>query len=133
MPTVFTKILSGELPSYKIHEDDLTYSFLALDQVNPGHVLVIPKMEVNHWFDVPAEIYTRVGLNAQKIAKAIQKATNCPRVGTIVAGFEVQHYHLHLIPAWSIPDLNFKRAKRLSNEEMLVWQGRIVNYLRDLQ
>lgn len=130
MATVFTKIISGELPSYKIHEDELTLSFLALDQVNPGHVLVIPKQEVNHWFDVPADIYTRVGYNAQKIAKAIQKATNCPRVGTIVAGFEVQHYHLHLIPAWSIPDLDFRRAKKLSHEEMIAWQNKIKAYLK---
>lgn len=129
MASVFTKIISGELPSYKIHEDDLTLSFLALDQVNPGHVLVIPKQEVNHWFDVPADIYTRVGLNAQKIAKAIQKATDCPRVGTIVAGFEVQHYHLHLIPAWSIPDLDFKRAKKLSPDEMIALRTKIKSYL----
>ena len=114
MPTVFTKILNGELPSYKIHEDELTFSFLALDQVNLGHTLVIPKQEFNHWLEVPANIYTQVHLNSQKIGQAIQKATNCPRVGQIVAGFEVPHYHLHLIPAWSIPDLSFTRAKRHS-------------------
>ena len=118
MSSIFTKIINNELPSYKIHEDELTISILALDQVSPGHVIVIPKQEVNHWFDVPADAYTRVGLNAQKIAKAIQKFSGCPRVGTIVAGFEVPHYHLHLIPAWSIPDIDFKRAKRLSNDEM---------------
>lgn len=129
MASVFTKILSGELPSYKIHEDDLTFSFLALDQVNLGHVLVIPKQEVNHWFDVPAETYTRVGLNAQKIAKAIKASTDCPRVGTMVAGFEVQHYHLHLIPAWSIPDLDFKRAKRYSDQEMKDIQAEIIRNL----
>lgn len=132
MATVFTKILSGEWPSYKIHEDDKTYSFLALDQVNLGHVLVIPKQEVNHWFDVPADIYTQVGLNAQKIAKAIKLATDCPRVGTIVAGFEVQHYHLHLIPAWSIPDLDFKRATRRTDQEMKQIQEKIVSHLNSL-
>ncbi len=118
MASIFTKIINNELPSYKIHEDELTISILALDQVSPGHVIVIPKQEVNHWFDVPADIYTQVGLNAQKIAKAIQKFSGCPRVGTIVAGFEVPHYHLHLIPAWSIPDIDFKRAKKLPAEEM---------------
>lgn len=129
MATVFTKILSGEIPSYKIHEDDLTYSFLALDQVNLGHVLVIPKSEVNHWFDVPANIFARCGENAQKIAKAIKQATDCPRVGVMVAGFEVQHYHMHLIPAWSIPDLDFKRAKRFSDQEMKDIQAKIVRLL----
>lgn len=130
MASVFTKIIQGELPSYKIHEDDLTISILTLDQVNPGHVLVIPKQEVNHWFDVPAETYTRVALNSQKIAKAIKEATGCPRVGTIVAGFEVPHYHLHLIPAWSIPELDFKRAKRLSEEEMKSLQQKIIQHLK---
>lgn len=131
MASVFTKIINGELPCYKIHEDDLTLSFLALDQVNLGHTLVIPKAEVNHWFDVPPEIFTRVGLNAQKIARAIKEATGCPRVGTMVAGFEVPHYHLHLIPAWSIPDLDFKRAQKKSDEEMRQIQQKIVSLLKD--
>lgn len=130
MASIFTKIISGELPCYKIHEDEKTFSFLALDQVNLGHTLVIPKQEVNHWFDVPADVYTRVGLNAQKIARAIQEATGCPRVGTMVAGFEVQHYHLHLIPAWSIPDLDFKRAQRKSADEMKQIQEKIVSLLK---
>jgi len=131
MPTVFTKILNGELPSYKIHEDELTFSFLALDQVNPGHCLVIPKEEVNHWFDVSPEAYTRVGLNAQKIAKAIKAATGCPRVGVMVAGFEVPHYHMHLIPASSIPELDFKRAQKLSAEAMQEIQKKIIDALNN--
>lgn len=127
--SLFTKIINRELPSYKIHEDELTYSFLALDQVNLGHTLVIPKQEVNHWFDVPEKAYLQVALNAQKIAKAIKSATGCPRVGTIVAGFEVPHYHLHLIPAWSIPDLDFKRAQRFSENEMKEIQKKIISHL----
>jgi histidine triad (HIT) family protein len=130
MASVFTKIINGELPCYKIHEDDLTFSFLALDQVSLGHTLVIPKQEINHWFDVPERTYAQVGANAQKIAKAVQAATGCPRVGTIVAGFEVPHYHLHLIPAWSIPDLDFKRAQRRSDQEMLEIQKKILNNLK---
>lgn len=129
METLFTKIINGELPSYKIHEDDMTFSFLALDQVNLGHTLVIPKKEVNSWLDVPKDIYAQLHLNSQKIGQAIQKATGCPRVGQMVAGFEVPHYHLHLIPAWSIPDLNFARAKRHSEEEMKKIQKLIVDNL----
>ena len=124
--SVFTKLIGGELPCYKIHEDELTFSFLALDQVNLGHVLVIPKEEVNHWFETPDEAYLRVALNAKKIAKAIKAATGCPRVGTIVAGFEVPHYHMHLIPAWSIPDLSFARAKRHPEAEMKDIQQKII-------
>jgi len=121
--------MRGELPSYKIHEDELTYSFLALDQVNLGHTLVVPKLEVDHWFEVPKDSYLQVQLNAQRIAKAIRKATGCPRVGCIVAGFEVNHYHLHLIPAWSIPDLSFSRAQRRTAEEMIKIQTAIVELL----
>lgn len=129
MASIFTKIINGELPSYKIHEDEKTISILALDQIHLGHTLVITKQEVNHWFDVPSDVYTQVGINAQKIAKAIQKATGCPRVGTIVAGFEVPHYHLHMIPAWSIPDLDFKRAARRTPEEMKAIQEKIIQNL----
>lgn len=129
MASIFTRIINGELPCYKIHEDELTISFLALDQVNLGHTLVVPKAEVNHWMDVPEKDFVRVQLNAQKIAKAIQKATGCPRVGTMVAGFEVPHYHLHLIPAWSIPDLSFKGAKKLPEAEMKAIQAKIISYL----
>ena len=129
MSSIFSKIIAGELPSFKIHEDDLTYSFLALDQVNLGHTLVVPKQEINHWFDVPENILARVNVNGAKIAKAIKKATDCPRVGTIVAGFEVPHYHLHLIPAWSIPDLSFSRAKRRSEQEMKEIQQKIIQML----
>ncbi len=129
MASIFTKIISGELPSYKIYEDELTISILALDQVNPGHVLVIPKQEISHWFEVPEAAFTRVGLNAQRIAKAIQKVTGCPRVGQMVAGFEVPHYHLHLIPAWSIPDLDFKRAQKLAPDKMKDLQEKIISAL----
>lgn len=129
MASVFTKIITGELPSYKIHEDELTFSFLALDQVNLGHTLVIPKQEINSWLEVPEKIYTQLHLNSQKIGQAIKKATSCPRVGQIVAGFEVPHYHLHLIPAWSIPDLSFSRAQRHPEAEMKKIQKSIIDNL----
>jgi histidine triad (HIT) family protein len=129
MSSIFTKILNGELPCYKIHEDEKTFSILSHMPVNLGHVLVIPKIEVNHWFDVPIDVYNQIGLNSQMIAKAIQLATGCPRVGTMVAGFEVQHYHLHLIPAWSIPDLDFKRAAVKTEIEMKQIQQKIISFL----
>ncbi len=129
MPSIFTKIIQGELPSYKIFEDQQVIAILALDQVNLGHTLVIPKQEVNHWFDVPDQDFVQVGRVAQKIAKAIQKATGCPRVGTIVAGFEVPHYHLHLIPAWSIPEMSFSRAQRRTETEMKDIQKKIIDLL----
>lgn len=118
MASVFTRIINGELPAYKLIEDDLTISILTLEPIQLGHSLVIPKQEMNHWFDVPEEAYVRVAMNAQKLAKAIQKATGCPRVLTAAIGFEVQHYHLHLIPAWSMADLSFSKAAKRSEEDM---------------
>ncbi|MBX2988584.1 MAG: HIT family protein [Bdellovibrionaceae bacterium] len=129
MASVFTRIIQGELPCYKIHEDEETFSFLALDQVNPGHTLVIPKEEHNSWMDVPEDLYAKIHLQSQRIGRALMKATGCPRVGQIVAGFEVPHYHLHLIPAWSIPDLDFKRARRLNDGEMKKIQENILKHL----
>ncbi|KHD89712.1 MAG: HIT family hydrolase [Bdellovibrio sp. ArHS] len=133
MPSIFTKIIQGELPSYKIYEDDQILSFLALDQVNLGHTLVICKEEINHWTEVPAETYSHLHQVSQKIGKAILKASGAPRVGQMVAGFEVPHYHLHLIPAWSIPDLDFKRAKRRSDEEMKQIQAAIITHLDEMK
>lgn len=129
MPSVFTKIIRGELPSYTIYEDERVLSFLAIDQVNLGHTLVICKEEINHWTEVPTETYAHLHSVSQKIGKAILFATGSPRVGQIVAGFEVPHYHLHLIPAWSIPDLDFRRAKRRSPEEMLNIQAEVKKQL----
>ncbi|MGZ3747817.1 MAG: HIT family protein [Pseudobdellovibrionaceae bacterium] len=132
MASVFTKIIRGEVPCYKIYEDEKIFSFLALDQVNLGHTLVISKEEINHWTDVPPEVYAHLHKVSQKIGKAILKATGSPRVGQIVAGFEVPHYHLHLIPAWSIPDLDFKRAHRRSEGEMKKIQTAIIENLSNL-
>lgn len=133
MASIFTKIINGELPSYKIYEDDRVLSFLALDQVNLGHTLVICKEEVNHWTEVPAETYAHLHKVSQKIGKAILKAAGSPRVGQMVAGFEVPHYHLHLIPAWSIPDLDFKKAQRRSETEMKQIQSEIIKNLEAMK
>lgn len=130
MASIFTKIIQGELPCYKIHEDELTISILTMDQINLGHSLVIPKIEVNHWFDVPAETYSRIGINSQRLGKAIQVATSCPRVLTAAIGFEVPHYHLHLIPAWSAADMSFAKARRFSEEELTAIQQKIIEALK---
>jgi histidine triad (HIT) family protein len=130
MASVFTKIISGELPCYKIFEDELTFSFLALDQINLGHTLVIPKVEVNHWMDTPEKAYLQVAKNARLIGQAIRSATACPRVLTAAIGFEVPHYHMHLIPAWSMADLSFAKATRRTSEEMILVQNKIIEQLQ---
>ncbi len=129
MASVFTKIISGELPSYKVHEDELTISILALDQVTLGHTLVIPKQEVNPWFETPEAAFLQVQKKAKKLGTALQKATGCPRVLTATFGFEVPHYHLHLIPAWSMADLDFKKGHKRSESEMKDIQEKIRKHL----
>ncbi len=126
MSSIFTKIMKNELPCYKIFEDELTFSFLALDQVNLGHTLVVPREETNHWMDVSEKSYLQVAKNSQKIGKAIREVTGCPRVLTTAVGFEVHHYHLHLIPAWSVADLSFVKATRRSDAEMIEIQKKII-------
>ncbi|MBX3018321.1 MAG: HIT family protein [Bdellovibrionaceae bacterium] len=118
MASVFTKIISGELPAHKVYEDERIIAILALDQINMGHTLVIPKVEVNHWFDVPEDDFLHLQKIAQRIGRAIKAATDCPRVLTAAVGFEVPHYHLHLIPAAAIADLNFAKATRRTDDEM---------------
>lgn len=130
MASVFTKIIQGEIPSYKIHEDELTISILTIEPIQLGHTLVIPKREVNHWFDVPEADYIQVQKNAQKIAKAIQAATDCPRVMTATVGFEVPHFHFHLIPAWGPGDLSFAKASKRTDAEMKEIQKKIISHLK---
>ena len=129
MASVFTKIITGEFPSYKVYEDDLIIAILALDQVNLGHTLVIPKQESNHWFDVPEQTFLHLQKKALQIGKAIHSATGSARVLTVAVGFEVPHYHLHLIPAWSASDLDFSKGKRRSEAEMQDIQKKIQNLL----
>jgi histidine triad (HIT) family protein len=98
MSTIFTKIINGEIPSYKIYEDDYTYSFLDIKPFHLGHTLVVSKIEVDYFVDVPEPYYSAVFQTAKKIAPAIQKATKTERIGTLIEGLEVPHFHYHLIP-----------------------------------
>jgi histidine triad (HIT) family protein len=125
MASIFTRILNNELPSYRIHEDELTFSILTLQQIQLGHTLVIPKLEVNHWYEVPENYLLQVEKNGALIAQAIRQATGCVRVLKAAIGFEVPHYHLHLVPAWSMADLNFSAAKQFSDDECRAIQAKI--------
>lgn len=129
MASVFTKILNKELPGFFIREDEWTFSILTLDGIHLGHTLVIPKIDVDYFADVPEPHFSKVYQHAQKIAKAIQKATGCKRVGQAVIGLEVPHFHLHLIPMWSAADLDFSKAKRFPADEMKQMQQKILSHL----
>lgn len=130
MASIFTKIINGELPCYKVFEDDQSIAFLALDQVTRGHTLVVPKLEVDHWTDVPEDVFLKVQSNALMIAKAVHKYTQAPRILTATIGFEVPHYHLHLVPGKKLSDLDFTKGKRLDTEEMEKIQKGIISFLK---
>lgn len=128
--TIFSKIIAGEIPSYKIAEDDQFFAFLDIFPLVEGHVLVIPKLEVDKFFDVPDEYLSRMLVFAKPIAKAIEKSFPCNRVGLSVVGLEVPHAHLHLVPINGIDDLNFTRGKlKLSPEQLKAAQEKIVREL----
>ena len=129
MSSVFTQIIAGKLPSIKIHEDELTISIFPLDPVSLGHTIVIPKVEVNHFFDVDEPHYSRVFENSKKIAIAIKKATGCERVGTMIQGFEVPHFHHHLVPVNRPSDLDMAKASKYPEEEMLAMAEKIRSFL----
>lgn len=111
MSTVFSKIIAGEIPSYKIAEDDYFYAFLDIFPMREGHVLVVPKTETDKIFDVADDILARWMVFAKPIARAIEKAFPCNRCGVSVIGLEVPHAHMHLVPIDSSDDLNFTRPK----------------------
>ncbi len=125
MATLFTRILKGEIPSVKILEDERCFAFLDIRPINPGHTLVVPKLEVDSLWDAPADLLAAMLPFAQKASKAIQEATGCRRVGMLVAGFEVPHAHIHLVPIETEGDLSFSRARPAKPEELQAMGQRI--------
>lgn len=118
MATIFSRIADGEIPSYKVAADDKHYAFLDINPVARGHVLVIPRREVDYIFDLDKEEYTGLMLFARRVAKAIEKAIPCERVGVAVVGLEVPHTHIHLLPINSEADMDFSKKHRFPAEEM---------------
>lgn len=117
--TIFSKIIAGDIPSYKIAENDKFFAFLDIFPLREGHVLVVPKTEVDNLFDLPETWLGEMLVFAKPIAKAIEKAFDCNRCGISVIGLEVPHAHIHLIPINSANDLNFTRAKPRASDERL--------------
>ena len=117
--TIFSKISAGEIPSYKIAENENFFAFLDIFPLREGHVLVVPKNETNKLFDLPDKYLSELLLFAKPIAHAIEKAFDCDRCGISVIGLEVPHAHVHLIPINSANDLNFTQSKPKAAEESL--------------
>lgn len=129
--TIFSKIISGEILSYKIAENDKFYAFLDISPITKGHTLVIPKIEVDKIFDVPDEYLAALLVFAKPIAKAIEKCFACNRVNIITVGLEVPHAHVHLIPSNHLSDMNLGKDKlKLSKEEFTQIQQKIVDEMQ---
>ena len=129
--TIFSKIIAGKIPSYKIAENEKFFAFLDIFPLVKGHVLVVPKIETDKLFDLEDDYLAGILLFAKPIAHAIEKAFHCNRCGISVIGIEVPHAHIHLVPLNSANDLNFTKQKlKLSPEELKAIQEKIVNALQ---
>jgi histidine triad (HIT) family protein len=119
MPSIFTKIIKGEISSYKVAENDEFFAFLDINPLAEGHVLVIPKKEIDYIFDIDSNLYSRFFVFAKAVAKAIEKVIACERIGVSVVGLEVPHAHIHLIPINNVEDMSFaKQRVKVSSENM---------------
>jgi diadenosine tetraphosphate (Ap4A) HIT family hydrolase len=131
MTTVFTKIIQGEFPGTFVWRDETCVGFLSINPMAPGHVLVVPIEEVDHWIDAPAELVAHLFSVAHTIGTAQQTAFGCERVGLIVAGYEVPHTHVHVIPTSSMSELSFANAARsVSRDDLESWAEAIRVQLR---
>lgn len=131
MSSIFSKIVSGEIPSFKIMEDQHHLAFLDVFPLAKGHVLVIPKQEVDSIFDLSDQAYTELWLFAKRTAKALEIAIPCKRVGIAVIGLEVPHAHIHLLPLQSVEDINFSNPKlTVSTDEMQAIAAKIRVHLK---
>ncbi len=129
--TIFSKIIAGEIPSYKIAENEMFFAFLDIFPLAEGHTLIVPKMEVDLFFDVPDQYLSQILVFAKPIAKAMEMAFTCNRVGLSVIGLEVPHAHLHLVPINNSDDLNFTRPKlKFTDEQMKSAQQKIMTFFK---
>jgi histidine triad (HIT) family protein len=127
MSGIFTKIVNGEIPSYKIAEDERFYAFLDINPLAKGHTLVIPKEEIDYILDIEDELYKDLWVFAKKVGKAIEKVVPCKKIGVTVVGLEVPHAHIHLVPINGIYDIDFSKPKvEMSHEEFVELTEKIV-------
>jgi histidine triad (HIT) family protein len=110
MPTIFTRIIQGSIPGTFVYRDDQCVVFMSINPISNGHVLVVPILEVDHWVDLPPALSAHLFAVSHRISLALQKAFPCERIGLIIAGYEIDHCHIHLIPTHSMSDLNFANA-----------------------
>ncbi len=130
MPTLFSQIIKGEIPSYKIYEDEYVYAFLDIFPETLWHTLIVPKIEVDYFVDVPEPYYSAIFQVAKKLSPAIQKATGCKRICALFIGYEIPHCHYHLIPTNSASDVHSSaQHAKASDEELSHIQQKILSFL----
>ena len=131
MASIFTKIVEGEIPAYKVAENDNFLAFLDAMPLVEGHVLVIPKVEIDYIFDLEDDLYLELQLFAKRVALGLKKGISCKRVGVAVIGLEVPHTHIHLVPLQTMDDINFSREKMsISRERMEELQKMIKDQIK---
>lgn len=131
MATIFTKIINGEIPAHKIEENDKYLAFLDINPIATGHVLVIPKREVDYIFDLKDEELAGLMAFSKQISKALIQAVPCKRIGVTVIGLEVPHTHVHLVPINNVDDMNFGKPKlKLTNEQLELIRLKIKSFLK---
>lgn len=119
MPTIFTRIIAGEIPGTFVWQDDVCVAFMSINPLRTGHTLVVPRQEIDHWIDCPDELRDHLFAVAQRIARAQQDAFRPERVGLMIAGLEVPHLHLHVVPMDGVHDLDFANAAASVDREEL--------------
>ena len=117
MASIFTKIIAGELPAHFVWKDDLAVAFLSTAPLKPGHTLVVPREEVDHWLDLESDVMKHLTGVAQEVGRAIQTVFRPKKVGTLILGLEVPHVHVHVTPIWSPTDMDFANADRNAKQE----------------
>ena len=125
MASIFSKIVAGDIPAERLAEDDRFLAFLDVRPIRPGHSLVIPKQEIDHFFDLPDDLLADLMVFAKPVANAIRTVTGAARVGCVVVGVEVPHAHLHLVPVDGAHDIDFRRATPAEPEELAALGERI--------
>jgi histidine triad (HIT) family protein len=110
--TILTKIINGEIPAFKVAENDEFLAFLDISPLAKGHALVIPKAEIDYYFDIEDDVLSRMNVFAKKVAKGLKKVVDCKRIGVAVVGLEVPHAHMHLVPINDIGDINFRSPRK---------------------
>ncbi len=123
MTTVFTKIINGEIPGTFVYRDDVCVAFLSINPIAPGHLLVVPREEIDEWTDLSSDVASHVMKVSHQLGQVLKKSHPCVRVGLIIAGYEINHCHIHVIPTQTMADLDFKNAAASINREELQEQA----------